>query len=619
MTATASRPDVLPVLRRLFRIRQHSTERALPEVAKAAMAASPRLATAVLVLTLVRGATMPIWLLAMGAVVSSLTQDPDRLPYTLGFLILVTVVQSIMPVITGPLTNELGRRVDLHFRDRTMTCLAEPTGIAHLEEPTSQDLIATAQGIANQDSSPGSGLTGYMNLLSLKVVGLGSVFLLLQYRWWLGLGVLVGSMVIRRRILTIWFKTAEALRGDVAGLRRSEYVRDVVIRPEAAKEHRLFGMGGWLVGRHEQTWSDAMGPVWRRRQRIAREMVAVDLAVVALAAAAAVPIVLGLVAGDLDAARAVVLGGALTAIVAIGGFLPDADFPIRYGFLTLPPVLELEQRVVRQPATATEHRPARNIRDISRSIRFENVTFGYPGTERTVLRDLDLTIEAGSTTALVGANGAGKTTIIKLLGRLYDPTSGAVRVDGTDLRTLDVESWRRCLAVIFQDFARFELPARDNVGFGALDLRDDDRALEQAAEQAGVRDAVRAMPRAWESPLSRHYHDGADLSGGQWQRIALARALLAVQSGARLLVLDEPTASLDVRAEAEFYDRFVDLTAGTTTVLISHRFSTVRRADRICVLDEGQIVEDGTHEHLLAQGGTYARMFNLQASRFTDD
>jgi ATP-binding cassette subfamily B protein len=249
-------------------------------------------------------------------------------------------------------------------------------------------------------------------------------------------------------------------------------------------------------------------------------------------------------------------------------------------------------------------------------IRFERVSFGYAGRDAAVLQDLDLFIPAGRSLAIVGENGAGKTTLVKLIARLYDPSAGRITIDGVDLRAIDPRAWQRRVSAIFQDFMHFALPARDNVAFGAPEQANNHPALVEAARKAGALEVVEALPRGWDTVLSRQYAGGADLSGGQWQRLALARALFAVSGGARVLILDEPTANLDVRAEAALYERFLDITQGLTTIVISHRFSTVRRADHILVLEGGRVVEDGTHDALLAAGGRYARMFTLQAQRF---
>jgi ATP-binding cassette subfamily B protein len=233
-----------------------------------------------------------------------------------------------------------------------------------------------------------------------------------------------------------------------------------------------------------------------------------------------------------------------------------------------------------------------------------------------VYEGLSLRIEAGRSLAIVGVNGAGKTTLVKLLARLYEPTAGRITVDGVDLREIDPHAWQPRVAAIFQDFVRYELTAADNVGFGAVAVQGDLERLRSAAARVGVLDLVESLPGGWSTILSRRYEDGTDLSGGQWQRIALARALFAVEAGAGILVLDEPTANLDVRAEVDLFDRFLEVTQGATTVLISHRFSTVRRADRIVVLDQGRVVEEGTHAELLAAGGRYAASFRLQAERY---
>jgi ATP-binding cassette subfamily B protein len=252
------------------------------------------------------------------------------------------------------------------------------------------------------------------------------------------------------------------------------------------------------------------------------------------------------------------------------------------------------------------------------ALRFADVCFSYPGSGRQVLDRLTLDVPAGRSLAVVGLNGAGKTTLVKLLAGLYQPASGVILADGTDLRDFDRRAWQRNVAAIYQDFERYQLPAAENIAFGdaALPHKRDD--IRWAAARAGILDVLDALPRGLDTPLAAGYDDGTDLSGGQWQRVALARAFYALRAGARVLVLDEPTASLDVRSEAAFLDQFIELTRGVTTIVISHRFTTVRHADRIVVLDGGRITEQGTHEELAAGGGRYAELFRLQAERFAD-
>jgi ABC-type multidrug transport system fused ATPase/permease subunit len=241
-----------------------------------------------------------------------------------------------------------------------------------------------------------------------------------------------------------------------------------------------------------------------------------------------------------------------------------------------------------------------------RQIRFRDVTFAYPGGA-PVLDGFDLTIPAGTSLAIVGQNGAGKTTLAKLLCRLYDPQSGAIEIDGVDVRELDLTEWRTRLAAVFQDFTRFELSLRDNVAPAGAP----DDVVYGALEAAGAARLARL-----DTVLSRGYEGGTDLSGGQWQRVALARALSTVKEGAGVVLLDEPTAQLDVRGEAEIFERILAATRHCTTILISHRFSTVRYVDRICVLEKGKVVEFGTHAELMALNGRYRTMFDLQAQRF---
>jgi len=254
------------------------------------------------------------------------------------------------------------------------------------------------------------------------------------------------------------------------------------------------------------------------------------------------------------------------------------------------------------------------------TIRFEDVGFWYPGQrERPVLTGLTLTLRPGETLAVVGPNGAGKTTLVKLLAGLYQPTSGRITVDGTDLADVDIDRWRRGITALFQDFVHYPATAADNVALSAPEALDDEDGVRAAARRAGATELFDGLPGGLDTSLWRE-GGGLDLSGGQWQRLAIARALFAVAHGRRVLVLDEPTAHLDVRTEAAFYERVVSAVGGTvSTVLISHRLATVRPADRIVLLRGGRIEEAGTHDELMALGGGYHRLFTLQAARFAGE
>ena len=244
---------------------------------------------------------------------------------------------------------------------------------------------------------------------------------------------------------------------------------------------------------------------------------------------------------------------------------------------------------------------------------FEGVGFRYPGAERWAVRNLSFTLHAGEVLALVGENGAGKTTLVKLLARLYDPDEGRILLDGHDLREYDLEALRANIGVIFQDFVRYHLTAAENIAVGRIDAREDRARIAAAAQQSLADEVIRKLPEGYDQIIGKRFRTGVDLSGGEWQKIAIARAYMR---DAQLLILDEPTAALDARAEFEVFQRFKELSEGKTAVLISHRFSSVRMADRILVLAEGEIEAMGTHQELLAQGGRYAELFELQATGY---
>lgn len=252
-------------------------------------------------------------------------------------------------------------------------------------------------------------------------------------------------------------------------------------------------------------------------------------------------------------------------------------------------------------------------RPIQHGFTFEDVGFTYPQSDRWAIRHLSFTLQAGEKLALVGENGAGKTTVVKLLARLYDPTEGRILLDGHDLREYDLDALRQEIGIIFQDFVRYQLTAADNIAVGRIEARDDHGRIEHAATLSLADQVINTLPDGYQQIVGRRFANGIELSGGEWQKIALARAYMRE---AQVLILDEPTAALDARAEHHVFQRFADLTTGKSAVLISHRFSTVRMADRILVLDKGQLFELGTHEELIAQDGRYNELFSLQASGY---
>lgn len=540
----------------------------------------------------------------------------------LGATAIIIVLQNMLAPGVAALAAVFGRALDQSMQERLMRAVAQPGSIAHLEEVEVLDLISTSQGIGTRNfMRPGQAIYSLAQLLPNWMRSLGGGVVLMFFHWWLGLAWLLLWPVVLYFLSREYVRVSETGSGQGAALRRADYLCDLSLAPAGAKEVRIWGLSDWLISRFQRSWLVAMGPIWKAR-RPGRGLIWGTLLVVGASSALTLGLIVSAaVHGEIGLAALAIF---LQAGLAVSHFeaFDDANMNLAYAATSVPSLLKLEERLeeggdapgIVLPATAP-----------SDAIRFEGVAMHYPGQGGDALRGLDLTIPAGRSIAVVGANGAGKTTLVKLLCALYRPTEGRVTVDGTDLAHVQPESWQRRVAAIYQDFAQLHLSARDNIGMGSVELlngRDDvrtERALHAAAERAGILDVIESLPNGWDTPLSRQYEGGTDLSGGQWQRIALARALFAVEGGARVLVLDEPTANLDVRAEAELYDRFLEITAGLTTILISHRFSTVRRADRIVVLDAGRIVEAGTHDELVALGGSYAEMFRLQADRFVEE
>jgi ATP-binding cassette subfamily B protein len=392
--------------------------------------------------------------------------------------------------------------------------------------------------------------------------------------------------------------------------RQLDYLRLLGASTQSAKEVKIFGLGPYLTKRYgavAQSIEDE-----NRSLAIRRASVGTLLSFVAT--------------GGYYGAYLVVLSRTLAGAITLGmfTFLTGAFSKSRsyienmltgfnditeqamylkdlFDFFEIQPTVHSSGRAIPAP---------RPIRD---GFEFQRVTFGYPGSSKPVVREIDFRLHAGEKVALIGQNGAGKTTLVKLLARLYDPTAGRILLDGVDLRDYDVEDLRREIGVIFQDYMRYDAIVRENIGFGKIEALTDEARIRGAAAKSLAQSVIDKLPGGFEQMVGRRFDGGVDLSGGEWQKFALARAYMR---DAQLLILDEPTATLDARAEYEVFQRFADLTRGRMAVLISHRFSTVRMADRILVLADGQIQEQGTHAELVAVGGHYAELFELQAAGY---
>ncbi|HXY94698.1 MAG TPA: ATP-binding cassette domain-containing protein [Acidimicrobiia bacterium] len=574
--------------------------------------ANRRLTVVVVAAGALRGLLFPLFTLATGALVASLQTDGSVVWPAVAVAVTFLVARLLDPVLEEA-GQALWRQVDEALSQRLMRAVLASPGLTAVESPAVRDSLVQAQGDLT-DLTPGQAAYHLGRVVTLVVQGVGSLVIVAVYQWWVAALLAVGYLAANRVYRQHWLHVTLVLMGRTDRLRRAYYLRGLAIEPESAKETRIFGLTDWLVDGYRQRWMREMGDIWQTRNE---GWVASVVVIAALAAAEGLAV--GLVAvgaadGRVPLGRAVAVAGAVLGAAVLGTYTEGHWMLGECArAITRIEAVEAETTAGVQPGgtTATHALPRR-------AIRFEGVRFAYPAATRPVFDCLDLEIEAGRSLAIVGENGAGKTTLVKLLCRLYDPDAGRITIDGVDLRGIDPESWHTRVAAVFQDHVQFELSAYDNVAYGALDNRADADAVRAAADLAGALDIVDRLPRGWDTPLSREFSEGTQLSGGEWQRLALARALFAVRSGAGVLVLDEPTAALDVRGEAEVYERFLELTRGVTTVVISHRFSTVRRADRIVVVDQGRVVEDGSHEELVAAGGHYAAMYWLQANRFSE-
>ena len=579
---------------------------------RAFLAANARVTIAILATAVASGLLVPVFAVATGVLVRDL-RGGHSVTAPLVVLFAAFVTGRLIDPARELLGETLWRQTDEWLSRRLMRAMSAPRGIAHLESPELRDQLAQTEGLVT-GVTPGEAGWWLGPVALLWVQGAASLAIVAVYRWWLALALAAAYALAYRVSRRHWHDVTLVLMGRTPRLRRSYYVRTLALTPEAAKETRVFGLADWLVDRYRQGWLAEMRDIWRTRREgwLASATAAVLAGAVELAAIALV--VRSAHMGSVSVATALVVAQAVLGAGVITRY-DDGNWYLS----ELGNVLVRMERVEAADSAPGGLRPggSRPADGLPRAgIRFENVSFSYPGSGERVFDGFDLEIAAGQSLAIVGGNGAGKTTLIKLLTRLYDPDGGTITVDAVDLRELDPDGWHRRVGCVFQDYVRFEASAYDNVAFGNLSRRAHrDRVLD-AARLAGANSAVERLPDGWTTVLTREVSGGADLSGGEWQRLALARALFAVRTGAGLLILDEPTASLDVRGEAQVYARFLELTRGVTTIVVSHRFSTVRRADRIVVVEHGRVLEDGSHEELLAAGGRYATMYHLQASKF---
>jgi len=479
--------------------------------------------------------------------------------------------------------------------------------LRHFEDPEFYDALTKARREAS--SRPISLVTGSLSLVQNFITLAGYAALLVRFSGLAAVGLVLAAIpaaVAEVRFSNAAFRLRNWRSPDA---RRLNYLEYVLANDEHAKEVKIFGIGPILLDRYkglaEAFYAEDRALALRRTGwGYALSLLGTIVyygcyAAMAIAAAAG-----ALSLGDMVLYAVAFRQGQQSfqsILGALGGMYEDNLYMsnlFQYLSITVAPPLVLE---------AGEDQGGCGI-------EFEDVGFRYPGQEKWALRHVSLTIPRGQSLALVGHNGAGKTTFIKLLTRLYEPTEGRILLDGRDLRAWDPEALRRRVGVVFQDFNQYQFTLRENVGLGSAPHRDDEARIGRAVERGGASEVMAALPKGLDTQLGRWFKEGAELSGGQWQKVALARAFMREE--ADILILDEPTAALDAEAEHAVFERFRSLSKGRTAILISHRFPTVRMADRILVIEAGQVLEEGTHAELVASGGRYAHLFSLQAQGY---
>ena len=580
--------------------------------------ANPRLLVALVCLLAVQAALTPLQLALSRDVVDAAAREVGAThlagsgpPLVWSILLLATTfaAAALIEPFSRTFQSLVGDRLVGHVTGALVRATNRWPGLARFEDPSTADDLERSSGYAARS---GLELVVYgARTLLLGCTAVGLCWALAGLHPLVPVLLVAANLPSLARQFDFQNSTGSRIYVQTSQARTLRYSRNALISPEAAKDVRVFGLGGFFRRRYDDAFESSVGELDRMRWRLTRPMCGSAALAAAGAGAVFVFTAWEVAHGRRGVGDLVLYGGAAAALLstlsAIGfqvGFLPMvfAFLPSLSRVLAAPPDLPV----------ATNPRPApRPIRD---GIVFENVSFAYPGRDEPVLDRLSLRLRPGESCALVGPNGSGKTTLVKLILRMYDPTGGRILLDGHDLRDYDLDDLRRELGVLFQDFLHYEFSAADNIGFGRVEQSHDRALLLAAAERAGAKDLLDRLPDGLDTQLGARF-GGRELSGGEWQKLALARAFAR---DSQLLVLDEPTAALDPRTEYDIFERFAELTRGRMTVLVSHRFSTVRMADRIVVLRGGRVLEDGRHDELMAAGGEYARLYTTQAAQYLD-
>jgi len=596
---------------------------------KSAFATAPLLTTSTALLALVLAVEPVVFAIFSAKLVGSLPAAieargtgpaADRVNDLLILCAVLFGSGRILPTLQGTLAGRLGRRMNGELQRRVMVACQAPVYLDHFDDPDVQAAVSLVRDDTTGTGMPGTAIAGFFGVIGPKLSGLGGVVVLSSFSLVFGLGGLLVYLLLLAGMLRALVLLAGTDVAARATFLPAEYLRATALDPLPARELRVFGLSGWVRGRVGVTYVAAMRKLWKKRDRFVLGLaLALMLSTGLLGALLFAHLTSQAATGELTLTTFLTVFNACTLLVSVN--IDGQDLQAMHGAASMKAILELERRAAAAVAATRLPDPVVLPLDApTREVRFEGVALRHARADHDVLHDLDLVIPAGQRLAVVGLNGAGKTTLATVLAGLRRPTAGRVMVDGVDLATVDPSTWQRRVAVLSQDFVHYPLTTYDNVAFGAPELAHDREAVQRVAERAGAAQVIRDVEGGWDAVLSPTLAGGTDLSGGQWQRIGLARALFAVAGGARVLVLDEPTSALDVRAEAALFAELIAMPAlqDITVLLISHRFSSVRHASRIVVLDGGVVAEDGTHEDLLAADGRYASLFTFQAALFNE-
>jgi ATP-binding cassette subfamily B protein len=535
----------------------------------------------------------------------------------LGLVVLQATFTRALGLVRSVLGSRLGTDVNVRILER-----ATELELRHFEDPEFYDQLTRARREAS--SRPVSLVTESFALVQSVLTLAGYAALLVQFSAWAVAGLLLATVPATLAEMR-YSKTAFRLRNwRSPESRRLMYLEYVLANDEHAKEVKLFGLGPLFLGRYKELaerFHKEDSELATRRSIVTHLLsLLATLAFYGAYAAMAVLAALGrLTLGTMTMYVLAFRSGQASFQAILNGIGTIYEHHLYmsnlFSYLDATDQAKRVTTANGESPSASATNGAAIVPATEQGIRLENVSFRYPGKDAWVLRNVDLFIPRGQSIALVGQNGAGKTTLVKLVTHLYEPTEGRILLDGKDLRDWDRRALLERFGVVFQDFNQYQLKLRENVGVGSVEHLLDEPRITRAVERGGAGAVVSGLEGGLETPLGRWFQDGVELSGGQWQKLALARAFMREQ--ADILVLDEPTAALDAEAEHAVFERFQELAAGRTTIIISHRFPTVRMADRILVLEGGHIAEDGSHDALLAKDGTYARLYRLQAAGYS--